>query len=265
MSAFKRTALLALSFLLFASTLTPFVFGKTSLENARDDYTFQFAKYQEARTNYLQDKASYEKFKTAISKNEAFVSTKDYLLQVSKLYSSYLLLVKERGNEINWSGVQDLHDKTLKLIEEEQNFLTDYTNKINSAQTLEELTALAIELSDQNKNQTLPKLYKILSLYEITEAKATLHYLDTTSQDVEAYLSKNPPSNQSVIANWRTEIANIKSTANSFIQRADQTLAKTAENTAKPNEFAEISQRTNSAKDNLKRSKNLFQEILRLL
>lgn len=265
MPVFKRHLIFLLVLLLFFLSFSPFVFGKTSLENARDDYTFQFAKYQEARTNYLQDKAGYEKFKTAISKNEVFISTKDYLLQVSKLYSSYLLLVKERGNEINWSGVQDQRDKTLKLIEEELASLSNFSNKTNSAQTLEELTALSASLSGQIQTQTLPKLYKVLSLYEITEAKATLHYLDTTSQDVEAYLSKNPPSNQSVIANWRTEIANIKSTANSFIQRADQTLAKTAENTAKPNEFAEISQRTNSAKDNLKRSKNLFQEILRLL
>ena len=265
MPSFKKALLLLPAFLLFTLSFSPFVFGKTALENARDDYIYQFAKYQESKANYLQDKAAYEKFKTAISKNEAFVSTKDYLLQVSKLYSSYLLLIKESGNKINWSGVQDQRDKTLKLVEEELTYLSDFANKINSAQTLEELTALATDLSNQNKSVTLPKLYKVLSLYEIAEAKATLNYFDKTSQDVETYLNNNPSQNQSVIANWRTEISSIKNTANSFIQRSDQVMAKTAENTAKKNEFEEISQRTNSAKANLKRSKNLFEEILRIL
>jgi len=265
MPAFKRHLLLPFVFLLFSFILTPLVFGKTALENARDDYTFQFTKYQEAKTNYLQDKAAYEKFKTAISKNEAFVSTKDYLLQVSKLYSSYLLLVKERGNQINWAGKENQRDKTLKLIDEDIAYLSDYTNRTKSAQTLEELTALSVDLSTQNKNKTLPKLYKVLSLYEVTETKSTLNYLNTTSQDVETYLSNNPSQNQSVIANWKTEIANIKNTTNSFIEKSEQILAKTGEDTAKYNEFEEISQRTNSAKSTMKRSQNLFQEILRLL
>lgn len=265
MPVFKRHLIFSLVLLLFSLSFSPFVFGKTPLENAKDDYTFQFTKYQEARTNYLQDKAGYEKFKTAISKNEVFISTKDYLLQVSKLYSSYLLLVKERGNEINWSGVQDQRDKTLKLIEEELASLNDFSNKTNSAQTLEELTVLSASLSGQIQIQTLPKLYKVLSLYEITETKSTLNNLDITSQDVETYLTNNPSQSQSTIANWRTEISSIKNTAGSFIQKSEEILAKTAENTAKKNEFEEISQRSNSAKANLQRSRNLFEEVLRIL
>lgn len=265
MPNFKRTLVAILVLLLVSFSFSPFVFGKTALENAKDDYTFQFAKYQEAKTNYLQDKSAYEKFKTAISKNEAFVSTKDYLLQISKLYSSHLLLIEERGNEINWSGREDQRGKTLKLVEEELGFLNDFSTKTNSTQTLEELTAQAVNLSSQIQKQTLPKVFKILSIYEIAEAKASLDNLDSTTQVVESYLAKYPSQSQSVISNWRTEIDAIKNSANSSIQRAEQVIAKTAENTAKLNEFQEISLRTNSAKSNLKRSKNLFEEILRLL
>ncbi|GEM_PF-7022317 len=265
MSFIQRSVLGLFLLLFFFFSSSSLIIGRTPLETAQDDYAYQFSKYRETQTKFQISKGAYEKFKTATSKNEAFFATKDYLNQVNILYTSYLLLIIEKGNYIDWSEATDLRNKTITLINEEFTFIEGQKENISKTQTLEELPPISKISDDRIKKLTIFKLYKILSLYELTEAKSALKNLETMSTDIENYISNKPTYNASVIANWRSEIENIKKISRENIKAAEIILLDTTENTASEKQFKDISIRSNEAKSNIKRSKKLFEEVLRIL
>src|SRR3989344_1807735 len=116
------------------------------LDKAQNDYTFQFTKYRESQNKYITARSSYLTFKTAISKNDAYLATKDYLVQIDRLYHAYLLLVNENSNSLSWQNSDIPKGKLNQIIDEEIAFFDGHQKKVNDAKTLEQLTDLASDL-----------------------------------------------------------------------------------------------------------------------
>ena len=145
------------------------VTSETTLERARQDYTFQYTKYRDAQEKYLVAKSTFETFKTAVAKGEAFVKTKEYLAQIDNVYVAYLLLVKEQGNYIDWGQEEPQKAEIFKLIDSQITYFQDHPKQIETAQTLEDLPALAKNTKDYTQTILPGKIYKALATYELVE------------------------------------------------------------------------------------------------
>jgi len=259
-------------FILIISVLSLFTFhfsltlAQTPLQKAQQDYTYQFSKYRDAQQNYTSSKATYESFKTATAKNDAFLKTKDYLTQIDNLYISYLLLVKEYSQEIDWTNSNDQRIKINQIFDDETSYLGQHQQKVKNVQVLEELPPLAKTLKDYIDKVYQPKINKILATYEITRTKSLLEEFKQLSLTLDDYVnSKYSSSESSVLANWRSEIDNIVKSTNLNLDQANGKFAKIQEEKTSENDLKEISLLTSKANSQLQKSKSLFEEILRLL
>src|SRR3989344_7949592 len=102
----------------------------SSLEKAKSDYSFQFTKYREIQKVYQSIKSLYESFKTATSKNEAFLKTKDYLEQIDNLLIAYVLLVNEGGSKVNWQSNPPEHSKITQSLQVEISYFKDHHQRV---------------------------------------------------------------------------------------------------------------------------------------
>ena len=238
-----------------------------ALEKAQSDYTFQFTKYRDAQEKYISAKAQYQSFQTATAKNDAYAKTKDYLIQIDKLYQTYILLVQENGNAINFTKHGDDKNKINDILKNETNYLNNHIQKINGTKTLEELPPLSLELKKNLDEDFHPKLNKTFAIFEVVETEAALDDFESLSRilDRVVVFKLRAGETKSILNNWSSEIKDIRTkTANSIIKARD-TLSKIPEDQASDGELTNISQLTQDAKRELKRSKPLFEEALRII
>src|SRR4030043_2286969 len=62
--------------------------SQSPYEKAKADYLVQLKNYNQSKDAYITAKSNYLKFKTAVSKKEAFEKTKDYLINTNFLMVS---------------------------------------------------------------------------------------------------------------------------------------------------------------------------------
>lgn len=240
---------------------------QTPLERAQQDYNFQFTKYRDAQEVYTSAKASYESFKTATAKNDAYMATRDYLVQVDKLYLAYIALAKEYGNAIDFSKHGQDKNKVAQILDSQSAYINGHIQKINATKTLEQLPPLATELNDYLEGDFQFGFNKVLAIYEIVEAEATLNEFLTLSRilDRVVVFKLRSGETKSILANWSSEIKDIQTKSQASITLAREVLAKTPENTMSKGELDEISRIAKDAKQELKRSKPLFEEVARII
>ncbi len=241
-------------------------FARESLEKARSDYSFQFTKYRESQSAYLSAKSQYESFKTATSKNEAYLKTKDYLTQVDNLLIAYVLLLNEGGSKVNWQSNAPERVKITDSLQIEIVYFKDHQQKIQAAQTLEELPPLANELKDHLEKTTFLNSYKALSAYELTHANSAFGDFENIFNSLEQYISdRKIDQNNTVILNWRSEMTRIKEQTKKYLDEAAIKYSKTKDETASKGDWDQISQNSARSSQELKKSKVLFDEIIRIL
>src|SRR3989344_8334435 len=137
----------------------PFSYAAQSpLETAQSDYNFQYTKFRDAQEKYVSARSSYLSFQTAAAKNEAFLRTKDYLAQADNLFLSYIDLVKENGNSINWPGDTISKDNLTINLTQESTFLAQNKTSLEGAKTLEDLVQSAKDLKTHFEGITTPKI-----------------------------------------------------------------------------------------------------------
>lgn len=243
----------------------PLVLAQESLEKAKADYAFQFSKYREIQKGYQSAKSQYESFKTATSKNEAFLKTKDYLVQIDNLLIAYVLLVNEGGSKVNWQSNAPPRAKITDSLQAEISYFQDNQKNVQAVQTLEDLPPLAKELKDHLEKTTFLKSYWALSTYELTQAKSTFDNFDKILNSLEQYISdKKLDQNNSVISNWRSEITRIKDQAKTNLDAAEKKYSQTKLESASKGEYQQISLYGIKVSQELKKSKILFEEVLRI-
>ena len=237
------------------------------LEKAQNDYTFQFTKYRDAQEKYVSAKSEYETFKTATAKNDAFVKTKDYETQINKLYTTYIALVQENGNAINFTSHGDDKNKADSILKSETDYFNDQNQKISRTKTLEELPPIAQEIKTHIETNLSLKVDKILSIYEVVETEAALDDFKSLSRilDRVVVFKLRAGETKSILNNWSSEIKDIQNKTEESIVKAREELGKTQEDRASDGELSNISEITKAAKSQLKRSQPLFEEVVRII
>ncbi|OGD88569.1 hypothetical protein A2693_03645 [Candidatus Curtissbacteria bacterium RIFCSPHIGHO2_01_FULL_40_12] len=254
------------SFLILSVIAIIPAFAQESLEKARADYSFQFSKYREIQKEYQSAKSQYESFKTATSKNEAFLKTKDYQAQIDNLLIAYVLFVNEAGSKVNWQSNAPDRNKITESFEAENSYFKDHREKVQKAQTLEELPPLAKELNEHLNKITFLKIYRALSVYELTHVNSTFDNFNKIYNSLNEYISgKNSGQSNSVISNWQSEMTSITMQAETNFVRAQKKYSQIKQETASKGEYQEISLYSTKTSQELKKTKILFDEILRIL
>ena len=239
----------------------------TALDKAQNDYTFQFTKYREAQNKYINARSSYLTFQTATAKNNAYLATSDYLLKIDDLYHAYLFLVNENGNSLGWQNSDSSKDHINQIIDEEIAFFDNHRKKVKDAKTLEQLPDLATDLRSHRDKEFNLKINKILATFEVIEAQSAIADFNKLARDLDKIITSKieKDQNQSILANWISEITNIKAKTQNYLTKAKELLEKTKEQTASGDELKDISSFAQLAKNELLRSKPLFKEVIGIL
>jgi len=239
----------------------------TALDKAQNDYTFQFTKYREAQNKYINARSSYLTFQTATAKNNAYLATSDYLLKIDDLYHAYLFLVNENGNSLGWQNSDISKDHINQIIDEEIAFFDNHRKKVKDAKTLEQLPDLATDLRSHRDKEFNLKINKILATFEVIEAQSAIADFNKLARDLDKIITSKieKDQNQSILANWISEITDIKAKTQNYLTKAKELLEKTKEQTASGDEVKDISSFAQLAKNELLRSKPLFKEVIGIL
>ena len=266
-SQIAKLILLISIFALLTSHLSGTLAQTLTSKKAQEDYLFQFGKTQESHEKYVVARSSYLTFKTAISKNEAFLKTKDYLLSIDQLLLTYVDLVKEQSILFDWTGSEKDRDETIKNLTDEAVFYKNHQQKINAAQTLEELPPLAQEIKIRKEKVTLPLVYKSLATYEAAAAQSATFEFKQLAQQLEdlTSLKLKLAENASFYANWTSEIQNIATNASSANQEAKEILTNKPPGSINEGDLTNIMRSVKKTQTELERSKLLFEEIRGLL
>ena len=239
----------------------------TALDKAQNDYTFQFTKYREAQNKYINARSSYLTFQTATAKNNAYLATSDYLLKIDDLYHAYLFLVNENGNSLGWQNSDIPKDHINQIIDEEIAFFDNHQKKVKDAKTLEQLPDLANDFKSHRDTEFSLKINKILATFEVIEAQSAIADFNKIAGELDNIVTSKieKDQNQSILANWISEITNIKAKTQNYLTKAKELLEKTKEQTASGDELKDISSFAQLAKNELLRSKPLFKEVIGIL
>src|SRR3989344_827316 len=241
------------------------VYSQTPFEKTKEDYSIQLKKYNEARNDYLTKKASFEAFQTATAKKEVFESTKNYLVETNFLLADKLNVLKEFGNTINWQNSTFNKEAMFTLLDEETNYLQNNWSDIQKTTALEQLPPIAEELKIRLDKSLLPKADKVIGTYEVAKTQSAHTNFKNLAQAVSNFINPRATSeNTAIIHNWQTEIDNVNAAVNTNISEAKAELDK-IQLDRKSSRVNKVFQLTKSAKDELKRSLNLFEEILRII
>ena len=238
----------------------------TPLEQAKSNYILSLTKFNKAKEEYITAKSNYTAFQTATSKGDAFSKTKEYLLSGDDLLLVYLALVSAYGNESVWQSTS--FDKIAQdnTILDETAFITNHRAITDSSQTLEQLPPLAQELKKQLENSTKPKIGKIIVAYDISQTEYTFESFRDTTQTLNDLVEKRiSPENHTLLLNWQSEINDIREKTETNLSLAIVSYTKIKEDKNNSTQIKQTDKITQIAKDELKRSRNLFEEMTKIL
>lgn len=260
------TLFLVLSLITYHVSPT-FAQAQTPLEKAQSDYNFQYTKYKDAQEKYITAKAAYISFNTAVSKNNAFVETKNYLTQIDQLYLIYILHLVENANALNWEKSPIGKDTAVNLLNLETTYITEHKQKVQNTKTLEELPPLAEELKVHIEDTFEERTNRVLATLEIVESQSMLEEFNSLSAILDRIVvfKLRAGETKSILANWASEIKDIRNDTNTKIQEALDTLAEQTDEGLRESALDEIADTAQDAQTELKRSKPLFEELARIL
>lgn len=264
----KLVLFTAIFFLLtFASVKISLATNKSPIERVEDDYALQFTKYREAQEKYTTARAAYISFQTVASKNDAFLKTQEYLVQIDKLYISYLDVISEYSNHLDWTSFPERKTAVGGIVESQKNYFNDHQKRVLSAAALEGMPPLAGELKKHLDENLNPQINKVLAIYEIAQSESLLAEFNILASTLDQNLVERDGSaaNQSIIANWKTEVEDIRKKAEEAKNKAFEKLAALETQILRDNDLEGITTLTQKAIGELKRSSFLFGEVVNIL
>ena len=260
-------ALLSFPFIGNLHAQNPINIARERLDQAKQDYSFQFSKYEDCRKQYITDRSAYITFQTATSKNTAFLTTKDCLSKVYDVYVSYLRYIKEQGNVFTWNKNDSEKETIFKSLDDEITYFQVNKSKVGDLQTLESSVTYSAELKTHITKTTYQIIQKALATYEVAESEAALEDFVNMADILRKFTLSKIDQNQyaSFIANWDSEISDIRQEAESNNTRARNTLSTFKPQIYDTGAINSITSITKKTKTELIRSKSIFAEILKLI
>ena len=257
--------LILIAFLLLTSHFS-FIHSISPLEQAQMDYSFQLTKLSDAHQKFITSKATYQTYKTALAKNEAFSKTKDYFLQTHKVYLSYLFLVEERTNIFDWSLSTFKKNDAHTQIEKEAEYIKTSLEKAQNIQTLEEIQFNSSLLEDHINQALIPTVAKTLSTADVAQVEDSLGSFNLTSQKIDTYAKdKIKDSDRTLYQNWQSEVENIKNQLTLQIADYKKTLGAANINYFSNTNQSPIKTFKQNSQKTLDGAKNILYEILNFI
>lgn len=195
----------------------------TPLETAQADYNFEYSKFRDSQSIYIDSKESYITFKTATAKDQAYVDSKAYLNQAINLYLAHLSLITEYVNGTQWQNDQ-VHKQILSTLQSIENTYLQEEQLINVSQTLEDLQADASGLAQKQKEEITPAIFWVIANLELNRAQLLQQQFD----NLGGKLSQNPRAfpNSTSFSNWQSEIQTISKNSQEQIQAAEKEMQR---------------------------------------
>lgn len=187
---------------------------------ARHDYLKALENYSVAKEEYLTSRNTYLKFKTLISKQEAYDKTKAYLVSSAELLKAYLIVFKIRVEELPGQKPEVKQD-ILTNIDKEVSFLTQYQTKILNTPLLEDFPKLSLTLAS-NYNQ-LKQDIKIATLtLRVAESRSQVATMSEIATKLQTRLenAKITGKNVKQIERGPLEMQNLLDLANQKLSQA---------------------------------------------
>ncbi len=242
------------------------IFSISPLEQAQNDYSYQLTKLSDFHEKFITAKANYLSYQTAVSKNYAFLKTKDYFIQVYYVYSSYLFLIEEKTNVFDWSLSSFKKDDIHAQVEKETEYLNNNLKQAQTIQTLEEIQTRSMSLQEHIKTITLPIIAKTVLTSDIAQVEDSLGSFNLLSQKIDLYTKgKINESDQPLYQNWKSEVESIKYQLDIQIKDSKKLLGQnyiinnSDQNQSPTKIFIQNSQKI------LDRAKNILYEILNFI
>lgn len=238
----------------------------TPLEQAKSNYIQSLTKFNRAKEAHVTAKSNYSTFQTATAKAEAFTKTKEYMLAADDLLLIYLALVTAYGNESGWQSPTFDQVAQNSTISQEIEFINAHRAGAESTETLEQLPPLAAELKDHLDNSTKPKIGKIVTAYDIAQTESTFANFKDTSLTLNNLVEKRiSADNHTLLLNWQSEINDIREKTETNLALAKSNYTKIKEDRNNITQIKQTEKVTTAAKDELKRSRSLFEEMTKIL
>lgn len=240
--------------------------AQTTIDAAKENYSIQLTRYNDTKESYITAKSNYIAFKSATSKSEAFLKTKDYLISVDELLLTYIELVRSFGNSTKWQSSSFNKENIDNILDQESSIIKDLKNKVNQTTTLEESIPVSRELKNQLGNSTSPKINKIIVTFDIAQTESTFAKFNQLSVYLNEFVkSRIKPQNQAILANWQSETVDIQEKTQKNLDLAKESYQKIRDDRNNQFQIQQTSKINTLAKDELKRSKNLFEEMLKII
>lgn len=240
--------------------------AQTPLDQAKKDYTEKTSSLSSAKSAYITAKSSYQSFGTATAKAEAFAKTKDYLASVDRLLNSYLALVAEYGNQTRWQSSSFDKAASDQVIADQITFIQDHLKKVQNSQTLEELLPLSTDLKTQLDKVTQPKINKVIETYDIAQTESIFASFINVSQLLNQFVEKRITSqNHTLLVNWRSEINDIREKTLTNLSLSKVSYQKIKDDSFNSHQIKQTDEILERAKTELKRSKSLFEEMVKII
>ena len=240
--------------------------AQSPLETAKKDFVQKTSDYSTSKSAYIGAKATYTKFQTATAKADAFSKTKSYMITADNLLLSYLALVSHYASDPKLQGTS--FDKTFsdQLVSEQTNFIQNHLSSVENSKTLEELPPLATNLKTQLSKSTQPKISKLVVSMDISRTEAVFSdYKNLAGKLDEFTKSRITPQNQTLVANWQSEIGDIREKTQTNLSQTSSSYQLISDNYLNPSRIKQTQTILGKAKTELKRSSQLFEEMTKII
>ncbi len=234
----------------------------SALQKAQDDYKFQLSKYSDLHDRYLTTRSNFLQFKTATAKNDAYLKTKDYLIQVDNIYISYLYLASENANAIDFDKAKRPKDKIIALLKNQTDFIKQNQQNISSATDLQGLVDNASQLKSEISTSLTPQMNFIFASMNVAESTAMYQDFINISSLLDQQVTNSQKS--SILVNWSSEIADIKQKTGDIESTAQARLDSQNGNDFNQGYLSQTSNLIDQVGTQLARAKILFNEAVRL-
>ena len=124
-------------FLLFAQNASIVFATEAEFTQNRKNYLAALENYDKARNEYLTARNTYLKFKTLISKQDAFDKTRAYLTSINNLLKAYIITFRSKVEDVPGQDPK-IKQVILNNLEKELIFLGDFQTTLNKTQLLED-------------------------------------------------------------------------------------------------------------------------------
>ncbi len=250
-------------------TLTGYIqhsWSISSLEQAQQDYSFQTTKYQDAKEKYETAKSNHKVYNTAVSKNEAFLKTQEYLIQANNVYITYLLLINERSNLYDWGkGIYPKNEQH-QIIQDQIKALEDLKTEAQNLKTLEETTPYAQKMKDHVEKNTLPTAYFLLVKTDLSQLLEVQYDFNETAAVVSAYVQgRIKEADKQLFLNWQSQIQTVLEQSKIQTDQKKAEIEKIPPNIIIKNNQESFAFTSENERDHFRQSPDLLYEILNFI